>query len=130
MRARTAAYRRQFHRTELLAWWRRDTGLLLGKRTRLIAYLVPEIDSWQSGKERARRRSAAARVRVLRLFLRRRLHRILDGIKGFELDVEELPVLLLDLAHVDVLDDVASLGIDRDRPARTFPFHPFHGRDQ
>src|SRR4030081_1661852 len=58
------------------------------------------------------------------------LDRILDGLEGRELDVVELAVLLLDLADIDVLDDVAGVRIDRDRTARAFPFHPFHGGDQ
>ena len=33
-------------------------------------------------------------------------------------------------SDVDVLDDVAGLRIDRDRAARAFPFHPFHGADK
>src|SRR3979409_2729976 len=56
--------------------------------------------------------------------------RILDGLEGRELDVVELAVLLLDLADIDVLDDVAGVRIDRDRTARAFPFHPLHGGDQ
>src|SRR3981081_4888186 len=56
--------------------------------------------------------------------------RILDGLEGRELDVVEFAVLLLDLADIDVLDDVAGVRIDRDRTARAFPFHPLHGGDQ
>src|SRR6185295_18314151 len=56
------------------------------------------------------------------LFLRG-LHRVLDVGDGGELDVVEFAADLLDLADVDVLDDVARLGIDRDRPARAFPCH-------
>src|SRR5215475_13585176 len=41
------------------------------------------------------------------LLLRCRLDRVLDVLEGGELHVVELPVLLLDLADVDVLDDVA-----------------------
>src|SRR6476659_8629740 len=58
------------------------------------------------------------------------LQRILDGIKGRELDIVELALHLLDLADVDVLNDVARLRIDRDRAARALPFHSFHGADQ
>ena len=58
------------------------------------------------------------------------LARVLDRLEGRELDVVELAVLLLDLADVDVLHDVARLGIDRDRPARALPGHALHGRDQ
>src|SRR5215813_2694836 len=59
--------------------------------------------------------------------LLRRLDRILDVLEGGELDVVELAVLLLDLADVDVLDDVAGVRIDRDRTARALPLRPFHG---
>src|SRR5215470_15487061 len=62
--------------------------------------------------------------------LLRGLHRILDRLEGGELDVVELAVLLLDLADVDVLDDVAGVRIDRDRTARALPLRPLHGRDQ
>ena len=49
---------------------------------------------------------------------------------GGEFDVVELAVLLLDLADVDVLNDVARLRIDRDRAARALPGHALHGGDQ
>src|ERR1700742_2424797 len=55
---------------------------------------------------------------------------VLHGLEGLELDIVEFTVLLLDLADVDVLDDVAGLGIDRDRTARALPFHALHGLDQ
>src|SRR6187402_3380886 len=58
------------------------------------------------------------------------LQRILDRIEGRELDVVELALHLLDLADVDVLDDVAGLRIDRDRAARALPFHALHRIDQ
>src|SRR3954469_22675794 len=50
--------------------------------------------------------------------LLRRLHRILDVRNGLELHIIELAIHLLDLAHIDILDDVARLGIDGDRAAR------------
>src|SRR6201995_318114 len=50
--------------------------------------------------------------------------------EGLELDIVELAVLLLDLADVDVLDDVARLRVDRDRAARALPLHALHGLDQ
>src|SRR5215217_1443311 len=61
----------------------------------------------------------------------RRLHRVLDGRDLVELDIVELAVgPALDPAQVDVLDDVAGLGIDRDGSARTLPSHALHGREQ
>src|SRR5262249_35437460 len=46
---------------------------------------------------------------------------VFDGVEGRELDIVKLALHLLDLADVDVLDDVARLRIDRDRSARAFP---------
>ncbi len=54
-------------------------------------------------------------------------HRVLNSLKGNELDIVELAVDLLDLADLNILDDVPRLRIDRYRPARTLPFHAFHG---
>src|SRR3954466_8395259 len=54
------------------------------------------------------------------------LARILDGVEGLELDVVELAVDLLDLADVDVLDDVAGFRINRDRAAWALPGHALH----
>src|SRR4051794_10277310 len=58
------------------------------------------------------------------------LAEILDGLEGRELDVIELAVDLLDLPDVDVLHDVAGLGVDRDRAARALPLLALHGFDQ
>src|SRR3982074_712986 len=58
-----------------------------------------------------------------------RLAGILHRPEGREFDVVEFAVDLLDLADVDVLHDVAGLGINRDRAARALPLHPLHGRD-
>src|SRR5262249_34695213 len=58
------------------------------------------------------------------------LHRILHRLEGLELDVVQLAVHLLDLAEVDVLHDVAGVGIDRDDSARALPFHALHGGDE
>src|ERR1700733_7576317 len=44
--------------------------------------------------------------------------RILDHRDRRNLDIGQLAVDLLDLADVDVLDDVAGVGVDLDRPAR------------
>src|SRR5436309_8241637 len=41
------------------------------------------------------------------------LHRILHRLEGGELDILQLAVNLLDLAHVDVLDDITRVRIDR-----------------
>src|SRR5258707_9662527 len=59
-----------------------------------------------------------------------RLAGILHRLEGREFDVVEFAVDLLDLADVDVLDDVAGFWIDRDRAARAFPLHALHRRDQ
>src|SRR5262252_7643481 len=56
--------------------------------------------------------------------------RIFDGLEGRELDVVKLALHLLDLADVDVLDDLARLRINRDLPARAFPRHALHRVDQ
>src|SRR3989304_1166674 len=45
------------------------------------------------------------------------LPRILDHRDGRDVDVDQLAVTLLHAADVDVLDDVALLRIDHDRPA-------------
>src|SRR5262249_12315588 len=60
-----------------------------------------------------RRAAQAAAPRPHRLLLRGRLDRVLHVVVRGELDVVELSVLLLDLADIDVLDDVARLRIDR-----------------
>src|SRR6478672_11009770 len=60
----------------------------------------------------------------------RGLDRILHVGDRRELDVVELASGLLDLADIDVLDDVAGLRIDRDRAARARPAHAFHGIDE
>src|SRR5712671_6426397 len=56
----------------------------------------------------------------------RGFHRVLNSLKGSELDIVELAVDLLDLADINILDDVPRLRIDRYRPARALPFHAFH----
>src|SRR5437879_10031707 len=55
-----------------------------------------------------------------------RLAGVLHRLEGREFDVVELTVDLLDLADIDVLHDVAGFRIDRDRAARTFPFHALY----
>src|SRR5262249_10390772 len=62
--------------------------------------------------------------------LHARFHRILDVLDLVELDIDDLAVDLLDAPDIDRLDDVARLGIDRDRTARAFPRHAFHRGDQ
>src|SRR6266567_7120423 len=47
-----------------------------------------------------------------------------------ELDVVEKPVDLLDAPDIDRLHDIARLGIDHDRPARTHELHPFDRADE
>ena len=58
------------------------------------------------------------------------MKRVLDCGKGIELDRIGLAVPFLDPADIDVLHDVAGFRIDRDRAARTFPAHPFHGANE
>src|SRR5262245_64866127 len=65
---------------------------------------------------------------IYRLLLH--LQRVLDRVELRELDVVELAVDLLDLADIDVLDDLAGVRINRDRPARAFPLHALHRPDQ
>ena len=60
----------------------------------------------------------------------RRLHRVFHVRNRFEFGIPQLAVLLLDLADIDVLDDVAGVRVDRDRAPRAFPRHPFHGADE
>src|SRR5256885_10781636 len=60
----------------------------------------------------------------------RSLAGIPDRLKGREFDVVEFAVHLLDLADIDVLNDVARLGVDRNRAARALPGHALHRIDQ
>src|SRR5262245_36365784 len=75
-----------------------------------------------------RRSARAAGSPIYRLL--RHLQRFLDRVEFPALDVVTLAVDLLDLADIDVLDDVAGLRIDRDRPARALPRHALHRPDQ
>src|SRR5208282_5908913 len=81
------------------------------------------------GRRRAGPLPAAARRDNFPL-LRGSFHRVLHVRKSLELGVPELPVYLFDLAHVDVVHDVAGVRIDRDRAARAFPGHALHRCDQ
>src|SRR5689334_686096 len=56
--------------------------------------------------------------------------RVLHVLDHVELDVPQLPVLLLDLAQVDVLHDVAGLCVDVHGAARTFEDLAFHPADE
>src|SRR5262245_46937174 len=58
------------------------------------------------------------------------LQRVLDRRERRKLDGVELALALLDLADIDVLDDLAGFRIDRDRAARAFPLGAFHRPDQ
>src|SRR5579883_3340106 len=58
------------------------------------------------------------------------LHWVLDVRKRLELLGPQLAVNLLDLADVDVADDVARRRVDRDRAARAFEGHAFHRGNQ
>src|SRR5262245_32029529 len=55
---------------------------------------------------------------------------ILDRLLHVELDVPQLAVLLLDLADVHVLHDVARLRVDEDLAARALEDLALHGREQ
>src|SRR5579871_5043298 len=77
------------------------------------------------------RRAVAARARWMICSLGRGgLEWVLHGRILVELDVVELAVAALDLANVDVLDDVARLRVDRDRATRAFPRHSLHRGEQ
>src|SRR5262245_16483584 len=80
-----------------------------------------------------RRRKYAARglsraPRLSRLFLH--FQRIFDGVERRKLHIVKLAVDLLDLADIDVLDDLSRLRINGNRPTRTLPFHSLHRGDQ
>src|SRR5689334_6087424 len=55
---------------------------------------------------------------------------ILHALEGGKFHVVEFAVDLLDFTDIDVLHDVAGFRIDGDWPARAFPFHSLHRRDQ
>src|SRR6476659_7910305 len=55
---------------------------------------------------------------------------VLDRTEACELDVVQLALHPIDLANVDVVDDVAGLWIDRHRSARAFPSETLHCRNQ
>src|SRR5271156_4924484 len=88
-----------------------------------MPYATP---SSRIGSIGAPRRSSSRRSR-------RSVLRALVGVlhigDGRELNIVQRAVLLLDLAHIDVLHDVARVRIDRDRPARAHPAHALHRRD-
>ena len=70
----------------------------------------------------ARQAHAAGRGRAIAgvpqvLFRLRELGRVVDGIEFLELYVVEIAVNPFDPPDIDILDDVTSIGIDRDRPA-------------
>src|SRR4051812_24080894 len=58
------------------------------------------------------------------------LARILHVLDDVELHVPQAAVLLLHLAQVDVLDDVARLGVDEHRAARALEDLALHAVDQ
>src|SRR3954471_22142656 len=109
MPARTAACRRRHHRTEWSAW-----------TTAALTSAFPWRARSRRGGSRARHTSRVAREvwRVVsRLLLGGSLDRILDRVEGGEFNVVQFAAHLLNLAHVDVLDDIARLGIDLHRSA-------------
>src|SRR6476469_7017575 len=136
MPARTAACHRQSHRTEWSAWLRvvppstvpyTDGGTMSDASPLPAAVDLCRPDPSRSRSGGGPRPGHEPKIRRPLLL---HLQRILDRIEGRELDVVELAADLLHLADVDVLDDVARLGIDRDRPARALPRGPLHGRDE
>src|SRR5262245_16682161 len=80
-----------------------------------------------SGASQRRGLTRVARAFWRSLVLLRGLHRVLDRGEGGEFDVVKLAVLFLDLADIDVLNNVARLRIDRDRAARALPAHALYG---
>src|SRR5437870_2657331 len=58
------------------------------------------------------------------------LYRVLYVLELGDFHVADLAANLLDAANVDRVDDVARVGIDRDRAARAFPFHAFDRADE
>src|SRR5262249_49724787 len=100
MPARTAACRRRF------------------RRTKWSASPFPA-----DGSNRRARPCRGDAPALLGLLL---LQWVLDGFEGRKLDVVKLALDLLDLADVDVLDDLARVRINGDRPARAFPFYALH----
>src|SRR5262249_51632153 len=64
------------------------------------------------------------------LLLHARLDRVLDVLDLVDLDIEQLPGDFFDTTDIDRLDDVARIGVDRDRAARALPLHSLGGRDQ
>src|SRR3954462_5982458 len=85
----------------------------------------PGILSEQSARSRVRANARPGMTRFRASLLR--LAGILHRLEGREFDVVEFAVDLLDLADVDILHDVAGLGINRDRAARALPLHALHG---
>ena len=67
----------------------------------------------------ARARPRPSPLRRARLFLVEDLPRVLDGRERIHHGVVELAVTALDLPDIDVLDDVAGFGIDRDAAVST-----------
>ena len=62
-----------------------------------------------------------------KLFRCRFLQGILYCLEGCELNGPGLAIQLFDFADIDVLHNVTSARVNRDRSARTFPFHALHG---
>src|SRR5439155_5918476 len=56
--------------------------------------------------------------------------RIVDRLERLEFDAVKRAFCLLDPTNVDVLNDIASLRIDRYRATRAFPRHPLHRLDE
>src|SRR5262249_13957093 len=82
---------------------------------------LPPAEAVAPSRAGARGKPRAAATRLLLHF-----QRVFDGVEGGELDIVKLAVDLLDFADIDVLDDLARLRVNGNRPARAFPFHSLH----
>src|SRR6058998_3898461 len=103
MPARTAACRMRCHRTEWSAWRRSLSRLSLKGGRNHLTTPAPG----RKPESRLSPQAWGASCKSGGLFLGGSLDRVLDGVECREFDVVQFTVLLLDLAHVDVLDDVA-----------------------
>src|ERR1700750_1247457 len=125
MPARTAACRRRFRRREWSAW----SLVAARRRSRIL------MAAWEAMQGRFRRaalctggaRGGSRAPAAARLLLH--FQRVFHGVEGGELYIVQLAVDLFDLADIDVLDDVARLRINGNRPARAFPFPSLHRGD-
>src|SRR5690242_18181459 len=85
-------------------------------------HLMPTIEPPRGAREGV----AKARLTPATLLFGRIFH-VLNLV---DLDVLHLAVGLFHLPDIDILHDVTGVRIDRNRSARTFPFHALGGGDQ